>query len=343
MIAPRSPAATAFDVRCRGLLPALLALALGLCLVVGPSAADGDSSRAGSSNGKTSKGSTVDNGSDPAAVALMRAVNQRPRGGHSRMRMHMKLEDDQRGDFEKTVLRLGHRLEDGYRTLYQILEPEHEEGIGLLLSEDVTPAVMWMYFPISDHLVRVASRGLSALASDFNCEDLLLRVPLSDYRLELLESGSENGVAYTDVRMTPATSRLQRELGFSHSIGRVRADPPMIVRAEYFDFSGQLYRTFEASDIEQVDGIWTARRTRMRNHRAAHATEVTLTEVQYGVDSAAEFFVAESLSERIGGADPPTAPAAAGARASSPSRKLPEPRGVPPRPDPRRPFHGRNP
>jgi hypothetical protein len=219
----------------------------------------------------------------PTGDEVMRRVNARSRGGDSRMRLEMTLHDEKRGDFHKSILLFRKRFETGYRTIYRVTAPAHEEGIGLLLSEDAAQRGMWMYFPISKQLVRVATRGLSALASDFSCEDLRVGVPLSDYRFRTLKRETVEGRSLLQVEMTPRDERLSSELGFTKSIGWVREDLWLIVRADYYDETGKVFKTFRAEDLVQTQGIWTVLRFTMRSFRARHGTEVRVTEVDYGV------------------------------------------------------------
>jgi outer membrane lipoprotein-sorting protein len=188
------------------------------------------------------------------------------------------------------------QLPSGYRTAYWITAPEHEKGIGLLLSEDPVQSGTWMYFPASSQVVHVAIRGLSALASDFSCEDLRVGAPLTDYGFRALGPASLDGVSTLQVEMVPRTERLRSELGFSKSVGWVRDDIWLIVRADYYDENGKVFKTFRAGDVQQVQGIWTARRFTMENLRAQHSTEVRLAEVDYGVRLSEDLFAPDRLA-----------------------------------------------
>lgn len=233
---------------------------------------------------------------------VIRRVNARSRGVDSRMRLAMVLHDDKRGDFEKTIDLRRKRFPDGYRTAYRILSPQHEAGIGLLLAEDRGASEMWMYFPISDQLVHVASRGLSALASDFSCEDLLVSIPIEDYEFRYLGRAGCGERSCLRVEMTPASEALRRELGFARSVGLVRDDVWMIVEADYFTAAGQLYKSFAAEEVAEIDGVWTVKRYSMVNHRAGHSTAVQVVEVDYSAE-----LTSEELSEQGLKALPPAA------------------------------------
>lgn len=219
----------------------------------------------------------------PAGKEVMRRVNERPRGGDATMRLRLDLDDAERGSFSKDVEVSRVALASGHRTLYHITAPEHEKGIVLLVAEDEALGGLWMYFPRSDHLLKVASRGLSALASDFSCEDLKLAFALDDYTFTNLGRDRWRDHDVWKVEMVPATTRLARELGFARAVGWVRDDIWMIVRSDYFDSRGELFKTFEVEALEQVQGVWTATRTAMVNHRVNHRTDVEVLEVRYGL------------------------------------------------------------
>lgn len=227
------------------------------------------------------------------ATEVMRRVNARPRGDATLMRQSITVEDVKRGRFQKAVLLHRKRFPAGYRTLYRILSPDHEAGIELLISEGDRAPAMWMYFPSAGRVVPVAARGFAALATDFACEDLLAEMPLGDYEFRLLK-GDPGRAAVVTIEMIPRSERLQRELGFSRAVGVVRTDIWMIVRADYYSDGGLLFRTYTADDVGRIDGVWTARRLSMENHRAGHKTTVHVTEADYAAHLPDELFIAKS-------------------------------------------------
>jgi len=214
---------------------------------------------------------------------IMRRVNARPHGDASRMQMEMTIRDAKRGEFHKSIVMERARLASGYRTEYRITAPDHENGIGLLISEDAAQRGMWMYFPGSHQVVRVATRGFPALASDFTCEDMQVDVPLDEYDFRIVGHDRLDGFATVKVEMKPHSERLRSELGFSRSVGWVRTDLPMIVRADYYDENDTVFKTFLAQEVERIQGIWTARKVVMQNLRIQHATEVRVLDADYSV------------------------------------------------------------
>jgi hypothetical protein len=217
-----------------------------------------------------------------AGRTIMEKVNHRSRGPHARLQLEMTLHDLGRQEtFQKHILLERKRYGESYRSAYWITAPEHERRIGLLLSEDLSPIGMWMYFPATRQTSSIATRGFPALGSDFDCEDLLEQVPLSSFKFHLLGRVKENGIAIAEIEMVPATDRLRAELGFSKSIGWVREDIGMIERAEYYDDQGTIFKRFAAEQIKKVHGIWTAHLLSMENLRAHHRTEVRVLDADY--------------------------------------------------------------
>ncbi len=226
---------------------------------------------------------------------IMHRVNGRSRGNASKMMMEMTIRDLKRGNFYKTIIMQRKRLPSGYRTGYWIAAPDHEKGIALLLSEDNRQHGMWMYFPASHQSLRVATRGFPALASDFSCEDLLVRIPLAEYEFRVVGRESIDGISTERVEMIPRTEELRSELGFTKSVGWVRDDIWMIVRADYYDENGEVFKRFTAKDVAQVQGIWTVRRFFMENIRVHHSSEVQLKEIDYSTRTSESLLTPEQF------------------------------------------------
>ena len=203
---------------------------------------------------------------------IMARVNERPRGGDATMTMRVELVDPERGRHHRRIEVRRSDDAPGFRSVYSIVEPPRLEGLELLVIDGTEDDQMWMYFPLNDQLVRVVTRGLSALSTDFTCEDLKLTMPLEDFDFRVLSrSTSSEGVGVVDVELVPRTDRLKAELGYARAIGTVREDTWIITRAEYFDDKGALFKVFTGSDIRQHEGVWLIHHRTMTNLRAKAA------------------------------------------------------------------------
>lgn len=239
---------------------------------------------------------------------IMEKVNRRSRGSRARMILEMTLRDTSRQKvFHKSIVMERKKFGSAYRSAYWITAPAHEKRIAFLLSEDRSPPGMWMYFPAAHRVTEIVTRGFPALASDFNCEDLMEQIPLASFQFRLLGQEREGGILLARVEMVPATDRLKSELGISKSIGWVRRDIGMITRAEYFDEGGAVFKRFTADDIRKVRGIWTAHRLVMENLRAQHSSEVRVVAEDYLAPIADSVFSPEAIGADFDlavGADP---------------------------------------
>ncbi len=227
---------------------------------------------------------------------IMEKVNRRFRGSSTRMVLEMTLHDSSRQkDFHKSIVMERKKFGAAYRSAYWVIAPEHEKRVALLLSEDRSPTGMWMYFPATQQVTAIATRGFPALASDFSCEDLLEQIPMASFQFRLLDQERQGNILLARVEMVPATDRLKSELGFAKSIGLVRLDIGMIVHADYFDENDSIFKKFTADEIRKVGGIWTAHRLLMENLRAQHTTEVRVTGEDYFSPITDEIFSPEKL------------------------------------------------
>lgn len=242
----------------------------------------------------------------PTGEEVMRQVNERPRGGDMLMDLFLVFHDKHPGDQTRDVEVERKQLDTGYRTTYRITDPDHLDGITLMISEDDDQKGMWMYFPAGDHLVPVVTRGLSALASDFSCEDLKEEYPLEEYAFRNLGTATLHGETTYMIEMIPQGERLSMELGYNRVVGWVLADRFILIKAEYFDEKQEgPYKTFEAELPKMVGGVWTVMAYKMTNHRAAHSTDATVRQVHYGQRLSEERFVPKALATLPD--DPPAA------------------------------------
>lgn len=218
----------------------------------------------------------------PSGLEIMRRVHARDSGRQARMVLHLTLTDERRDTvLERDVELLRRRTETGYRSRFTVLAPEKAAGLAVLLVEEEPESKIWLYFPASREKTEILTRGLSALGSDFACEDLRLIFPPSDYEFATLGREMVGGHACWKVEMKPRTAALQRALGFARAVGWVRDDAALIVRADFFDAYGQLSKTFRSDAPVLIDGVWTLRRYSMISLRTHHRTDVVVTAVDY--------------------------------------------------------------
>jgi hypothetical protein len=235
----------------------------------------------------------------PSGEQVMRAVNSREVGRSCSMQLQLLLRDRKRGDHIRQIEMARRATLGGYDTVYRVVAPAYIEGIVLLISEAQNGPGLWMYFPYAKHLLHIATRGLSALTSDFSCEDLRVTFALKDYIFANQGVEKLDGVSCYRIEMRPREERIAAELGFERAIGWVRQDIWSVLKADYFDSNGVVFKTFRATNPETIQGVITFKTISMENYRADHKSEVQVTDVKYGVKLDPGLFVPERLPEIV--------------------------------------------
>ncbi len=137
----------------------------------------------------------------------------------------------------------------------------------------------WIFIPAIKLVRRIAAddKRSSFVGSDFTYEDVSGRDVGDETHRLMGEENLDDRPVYR-IESLPKTKRdYSRRLSW---IDRKRNLP---LKEEYFDARGELMRTFNADEVREVDGHWTATRRSMRDGRSGHRTEVVYEEVGYDV------------------------------------------------------------
>jgi len=188
------------------------------------------------------------------------------------------------------------------RTVLFYSSPTNVKGTGFL-TYDYPDAQrdddQWLYLPALRKVRRISAsdRGDYFLGTDFTYEDIKKegKVALEDYRFERVGTEEVDGHATVVVEGTPVDGEVARELGY----GRVRwhIDPQIWMprRAQFWDVNGNALKTLETKDIRRVEGIWTAHRIAVRNHKTRHQTVFVFSDIDYTGDVPERLFTTATL------------------------------------------------
>jgi hypothetical protein len=129
-----------------------------------------------------------------------------------------------------------------------------------------------------------AEKQQSFVGSDLSYEDIGGR-EVDDYTYAFV---SENATwTSSDGSKHPAWSLESRtkdpKVDYPRSVSLVRKDNFLVVHAEIFNVRNERVKVFDATRVEQVDGIWTALTMTMVNGRDKTRTELETTTIRYNV------------------------------------------------------------
>jgi hypothetical protein len=167
------------------------------------------------------------------------------------------------------------------KSLIRFTEPAEVRGVALLIVNHPDRASdQWMWTPAIERDRRIAlqDRSTRFFGTDFSFEDLEERdVDQDDYKL--LGEEDIGGVPCWKIQSAPGRSRSSQ---YTRSIIWIRKDIYAAVRIDAF-VGDEVVRRRTYADIQNVQGIWTARETTMADLRRGSHTRLTLDEIEYDV------------------------------------------------------------
>jgi outer membrane lipoprotein-sorting protein len=171
--------------------------------------------------------------------------------------------------------------------------PAEVKGVALLIVNHPDRASdQWMWTPAIERDRRIAlqDRSTRFFGTDFSFEDLEERdVDQYDYAI----AGDEpvDGAACWKIQSTPKESKSSQ---YTRSIVWIRKDNYAFARIENY-IKDQAVRRLNYSDIQNVQGIWTAQQMEMTDLRRGSRTRLTLEKLQYNVPVKDEDFTLQAI------------------------------------------------
>jgi len=179
------------------------------------------------------------------------------------------------------------------KSVLRFTAPAEVKGVALLVVNHPDRASdQWMWTPAIERDRRIAlqDRSTRFFGTDFSFEDLEERdVNQYDYALD----GEENvdGALCWKIQSTPKESKSSQ---YTRSTVWVRKDNYAFARIENY-VRGEVVRRLAYSDIENVQGIWTARTMEMADLKRGSRTRLSLEKLQYNVPLKEESFTLEAI------------------------------------------------
>ena len=171
--------------------------------------------------------------------------------------------------------------------------PAEVKGVALLVVNHPDRASdQWMWTPAIERDRRIAlqDRSTRFFGTDFSFEDLEERdVNQYDYVL----SGEEpiDGAACWKITSTPRESKSSQ---YTRSIVWLRQDNYAFARIENY-VKDQVVRRLNYTNIQNVQGIWTAKQLEMTDVRRGRRTRLTLDKLEYNVPLKDEDFTLQAI------------------------------------------------
>ena len=167
------------------------------------------------------------------------------------------------------------------KAVLRFTAPAEVKGVALLVINHPDRASdQWMWTPAIERDRRIAlqDRSTRFFGTDFSFEDLEER-DVEQYSYALVGDDTVDGVACWKIESTPRESKSSQ---YTRSILWIRKETYAFARIENY-IKDQIVRRLNYRDIENVQGIWTAKQMEMADLRRGSRTLLTLDHLEYNV------------------------------------------------------------
>ena len=131
----------------------------------------------------------------------------------------------------------------------------------------------WLYLPAYHATRRIApaNRGDRYMGTDFLYEDIM-REKIEHYRYRASGEDSVGGIHCVVLEAVAVAEQLARETAYSKKVIWVDPDRDLILRVEYYDREGRLFKRLTVTEVETDAGRHRWRVVRMEDFVRHHAT-----------------------------------------------------------------------
>jgi outer membrane lipoprotein-sorting protein len=179
------------------------------------------------------------------------------------------------------------------------------EGILIVENESGKNDVL-LYLPAYKKVRRVESRQQSGsfMGSVFSYSDIATpHVDEYDYKVRgegKCPTAESANVRCHEVEAIPANEGVRDRTGYSRSVAWVRQDNFMVVKAEYYNLDGELFKRLEASQIRMVDEKnkkWLAHELFIVNLKTKEYTKLSFGNVKVNSGIPDSIFTQQNLQK----------------------------------------------
>jgi hypothetical protein len=179
------------------------------------------------------------------------------------------------------------------KSVLRFTSPAEVKGVALLVhSHPDRASDQWMWRPAIERDQRIAlqDRSTRFFGTDFSYEDLEER-DSNQFDFKYLGEDTVDGAACYKVEATPHEKKASQ---YTKSILWVTKDNYLYVLVESYNKAG-VARRVKYSDIQNVQGVWTARSVEVMDMKTRSRTVMRLEKLQYNMPLKEEDFTVQAL------------------------------------------------
>jgi outer membrane lipoprotein-sorting protein len=176
-------------------------------------------------------------------------------------------------------------------SLVRVIEPKKDRGNGTLTDKNS----MWTFSPKVNRVIKVPSSmmGQSWMGSDFSNKDIARADDIIDqYDHSILETGIVDEITVYKIESIPHEDAA---VVWGSEVMTIRDDHVVLEHA-FYDQDGELVKTLQSLEIEEMGGRTIAKRQRMvKTDEPDEWTEIAVEEVEYELDLKDSVFTLSNL------------------------------------------------
>jgi hypothetical protein len=179
------------------------------------------------------------------------------------------------------------------KAVLRFTAPAEVKGVALLVvNHPDRSSDQWMWTPAlaRDRRIALQDRSTRFFGTDFSFEDLEER-DVDQFEFKLLGEEAIDGAACWRIESRPKQSKTSQ---YTRSVVWVRQDHYVFARLESY-IADQVVRRLNYSQIENAQGIWSARRLEMTDLRRQSRTILRLEKLTYNLPLDEEAFTLQAL------------------------------------------------
>jgi len=174
------------------------------------------------------------------------------------------------------------RTENESDLLMRFVAPADVAGTGFLVIEHSRrDDDRYVFLPALRRTKRISSSGKGGnfMGSDFSYYDIG-KPKLDDWLYLNATEDTLDGVPCYRIVAKPATPQLQRDIGYSQLIHWVRKDNLTVIKTEYYDRRGKLWKVLTVPRLEKIAGVWFQTDLVMRNVQDHRTSEMIFENIE---------------------------------------------------------------
>lgn len=225
----------------------------------------------------------------PDGHAVMENVYNRPSGEDMTADLTMTLTNSRGSTRERSITQFSLDTGEVEKKMMFFLAPADVKDTSFMSwsYDDARDDDQWIYLPALRRVKRISSDSKNDrfMGSDFTYDDLGERHPDED-RHSLLREEKYNGEACYVVESVPRGS----DDAFSKTVSWIAKDKWIGLKREYYDENGQVYKTLNIDEFEEIDDYWVITNMSMKDLDRDHSTRIEMENVKFDTGLTDSFF-----------------------------------------------------